>query len=220
MHVAQNDWRTRLAFLLLATITLYTLPTTVQAQTPRLQGQSASAAAMGNAFVAQADDPSALHYNPAGMTQLHGFQNLVRHLLDRRHHPVHQPNRRAGDRGPQQLGGLAPSRPYLSRRQSQGSWIHGARKSHGGRGLQQSIWLAHPLPQRRTISHRGDVYHLALTRHQTYRGLQAERSALDRFGSGHLHLLGAIRRGPRRTKIRLAWGSWNTGRLAGGTERH
>ncbi|HPV83585.1 MAG TPA: long-chain fatty acid transporter, partial [Nitrospira sp.] len=45
-----------------------------QAQTPRLQGQSASAAAMGNAFVAQADDPSALHYNPAGMTQLHGFQ--------------------------------------------------------------------------------------------------------------------------------------------------
>ena len=27
-------------------------------------------------FVAQADDPSALHYNPAGMTQLHGFQNL------------------------------------------------------------------------------------------------------------------------------------------------
>ena len=47
-----------------------------QAQTPRLQGQSASAAAMGNAFVAQADDPSALHYNPAGMTQLHGFQTL------------------------------------------------------------------------------------------------------------------------------------------------
>lgn len=52
------------------------LMTPAQAQTPRLQGQSASAAAMGNAFVAQADDPSALHYNPAGMTQLHGFQSL------------------------------------------------------------------------------------------------------------------------------------------------
>lgn len=51
-------------------------PTQAHAQTPRLQGQSASAAAMGNAFVAQADDPSALHYNPAGMTQLHGFQTL------------------------------------------------------------------------------------------------------------------------------------------------
>jgi long-chain fatty acid transport protein len=46
------------------------------AQTPRLQGQSASAIAMGNAFAAQADDPSALHYNPAGMTQLRGVQNL------------------------------------------------------------------------------------------------------------------------------------------------
>jgi len=29
---------------------------------------------MGNAFAAQADDPSALHYNPAGMTQLRGLQ--------------------------------------------------------------------------------------------------------------------------------------------------
>jgi long-chain fatty acid transport protein len=52
------------------------LPTNAHAQTPRLQGQSAAAAAMGNAFVAQADDPSALHYNPAGMTQLRGFQTL------------------------------------------------------------------------------------------------------------------------------------------------
>ncbi len=62
--------------LILLTAELCTLTTTVQAQTPRIQGQSAAAAGMGNAFVAQADDPSALHYNPAGMTQLHGFQNL------------------------------------------------------------------------------------------------------------------------------------------------
>ena len=31
---------------------------------------------MGNAFMAQADDPSAMHYNPAGMTQLPGVQNM------------------------------------------------------------------------------------------------------------------------------------------------
>jgi long-chain fatty acid transport protein len=32
---------------------------------------------MSNAFAAQADDPSALHYNPAGMTQLQGVQFMV-----------------------------------------------------------------------------------------------------------------------------------------------
>jgi len=32
---------------------------------------------MGNAFTAQADDPSALHYNPAGMTQLRGVQLMT-----------------------------------------------------------------------------------------------------------------------------------------------
>lgn len=36
--------------------------------------QSASAIAQGNAFSAQADDPSAIYYNPAGMTQLPGIQ--------------------------------------------------------------------------------------------------------------------------------------------------
>jgi long-chain fatty acid transport protein len=36
--------------------------------------QSAAANAQGGAFAAQADDPSAIHYNPAGMTQLSGIQ--------------------------------------------------------------------------------------------------------------------------------------------------
>jgi long-chain fatty acid transport protein len=36
--------------------------------------QGAAAIAQGNAFAAQADDPSAVHYNPAGMTQLRGAQ--------------------------------------------------------------------------------------------------------------------------------------------------
>ncbi len=47
-----------------------------QAQTPRIQGQGTAASGMGNAFAAQADDASALHYNPAGMTQLRGVHFL------------------------------------------------------------------------------------------------------------------------------------------------
>ena len=56
-------------------------PTGLYAQTPRLQSQGAAAAGMGNAFTAQADDPSAIHYNPAGMTQLLGVQAMLGTLL-------------------------------------------------------------------------------------------------------------------------------------------
>lgn len=53
----------------------------VAAQVPRIQGQGTAASGMGNAFSAQADDPSALHYNPAGMTQLHGVEVMTGVLL-------------------------------------------------------------------------------------------------------------------------------------------
>jgi long-chain fatty acid transport protein len=51
------------------------------AQMPRIQGQGAAASAMSNAFAAQANDPSALHYNPAGMTQLKGLQFMAGALI-------------------------------------------------------------------------------------------------------------------------------------------
>jgi long-chain fatty acid transport protein len=40
----------------------------------RLFNQGAAAAGQGGAFAAQADDPSAIYYNPAGLTQLRGVQ--------------------------------------------------------------------------------------------------------------------------------------------------
>ena len=52
-------------------------PEVASSQVPRIQGQGAAASAMSNAFSAQADDPSALHYNPAGMTQLQGVQLMA-----------------------------------------------------------------------------------------------------------------------------------------------
>ena len=51
------------------------------AQVPRIQGQGTAASGMGNAFAAQADDASALHYNPAGMTQLRGVQVMAGALI-------------------------------------------------------------------------------------------------------------------------------------------
>lgn len=39
--------------------------------------QGAKAVGMGGAFTAQADDPSAIHYNPAGISQLNGTQVMV-----------------------------------------------------------------------------------------------------------------------------------------------
>src|SRR5690242_8378015 len=47
---------------------------TVSAQALRFQPQGASAAGQGNAFAAQADDASAIQYNPAGLTQVEGVQ--------------------------------------------------------------------------------------------------------------------------------------------------
>jgi len=60
---------------------LLCIPGVASAQVPRIQGQGAAASAMGNAFAAQANDPSALHYNPAGMTQLWGFQFMAGGLI-------------------------------------------------------------------------------------------------------------------------------------------
>ena len=49
-------------------------PSELNANGFRLVSQDAFAAARGEAFVATADNPSAIHYNPAGLTQLEGQQ--------------------------------------------------------------------------------------------------------------------------------------------------
>lgn len=57
-----------------AAVALVALASTAHAGSFRIYDQSASAAGQASAFVAQADDPSAGYYNPAGMTQLRGMQ--------------------------------------------------------------------------------------------------------------------------------------------------
>jgi len=59
-------------------VTLFSMlaasPTGLMANGFRLVSQDAYAAARGEAFAATADNPSAIHYNPAGISQLEGHQ--------------------------------------------------------------------------------------------------------------------------------------------------
>lgn len=66
----------RFAVALLAGCILLFVPSLVGAQALRFQPQGVAAAGQGNAFSAQGDDPSAIHYNPAALTQLKGVQAL------------------------------------------------------------------------------------------------------------------------------------------------
>ena len=67
--------RRRLPLTLFSTLFgLVTVPATGLANGTRLPNQNAEATARGNAFVATADNPSAIYYNPAGLTQLSGLQ--------------------------------------------------------------------------------------------------------------------------------------------------
>ena len=56
---------------------IVSFPSTTSAQAIRFQPQGAAAAGQGNAFAAQADDASAIHFNPAGLTQVEGIQSMV-----------------------------------------------------------------------------------------------------------------------------------------------
>jgi long-chain fatty acid transport protein len=64
-------------FYSLVVMALLLLPSHASAQAIRFQPQGAAAAGQGNAFAAQADDASAIHFNPAGLTQVEGVQSIV-----------------------------------------------------------------------------------------------------------------------------------------------
>jgi len=62
-------------------VSLLLFPAFAHAGGFRILDQSASGTAQSNAITAQADDPSAVYYNPAGMTQLRGVQFSIGTLL-------------------------------------------------------------------------------------------------------------------------------------------
>lgn len=71
----------RLAGILLALCTAAVSSLPAFAEGFRIIDQSAAATGQGGAFAAQADDPSAVHFNPAAMTDLPGLQLTMGTLL-------------------------------------------------------------------------------------------------------------------------------------------
>jgi long-chain fatty acid transport protein len=71
--------KTTMSWMLCSVVMMvvFLLPSNTSAQAIRFQPQGATAAGQGNAFAAQADDASAIHFNPAGLTQVNGLQSIV-----------------------------------------------------------------------------------------------------------------------------------------------
>lgn len=68
----KSDWITFVFFIV--SILNLVFPLNASAETFRIIQQGGAATAQSGAFAAQADDPSAIFYNPAGLTQLSGTQ--------------------------------------------------------------------------------------------------------------------------------------------------
>ncbi len=73
--------RLPLVYLIIGLFNIFIIPETSFGEGFRILDHGASATGQGAAFAAQADDPSAIHYNPAGMTQLQGIQFSAGTLL-------------------------------------------------------------------------------------------------------------------------------------------
>src|ERR1043166_4392819 len=70
LQVITSRCAVRFGLLLIAIVSL--APISTMGLGSRIPNQDAEAIARGNAFVATADNPSAMYYNPAGITQLEG----------------------------------------------------------------------------------------------------------------------------------------------------
>jgi long-chain fatty acid transport protein len=73
--------KTLTVFAVLGAIAALALPWNVLGLGSRIPNQDAAAIGRGNAFVATADNPSAMYYNPAGITQLEGHNLQVGSLF-------------------------------------------------------------------------------------------------------------------------------------------
>ena len=128
-------------------------PAMTMAQAIRFQPQGATAAGQGNAFAAQADDASAIHFNPAGLTQVDGVQSIVGSTLMggsiKYKSPAGLDTR--GDLRRQYH--LASSKSFLSECQSGIPRRISVLARHCGDRSYFAIWLEHSLSSRWPLQH-------------------------------------------------------------------
>src|SRR6185295_19395772 len=74
MRIKSNRFGSHIHSLWLVIAWLAIGPVSVQAVGFRMPNQDPEGIARGNAFAATADNPAAIYYNPAGITQLEGQQ--------------------------------------------------------------------------------------------------------------------------------------------------
>lgn len=91
MHLPMRSFQA-MGWLVFALSVICWNPSLSHGEAFRILDQGAAASGQGAAFAAQADDPSAVHYNPAGMTQLSGMQFYGGTLLVGGHYDYTSPN--------------------------------------------------------------------------------------------------------------------------------
>lgn len=79
--MSRTSYRTRTSIGGLLPIIATSVPVAVYGLGVRIPNQDPAAIARGNAFVATADNPSAIYYNPAGITQLEGHNAQIASLF-------------------------------------------------------------------------------------------------------------------------------------------
>lgn len=165
-------YRLRYGVVLLCLSALcFNSPHAGHAQALRFQPQGAAAVGQGNAFAAQADDASAIHYNPAGLVQVERVQVIFGTALlggSIKHTSPSGVDTR-GD-----FGGSAvfppPSHTYVSANLGAFGFT-GLSRVTVGLGLTSPLRVEHALPYRWPIQDRLNVCHAAVARYQADGGL-------------------------------------------------
>ena len=216
-------WRCRrLLIALAACYVALLMPELAHGDGFRILDQGAAAAAQGAAFAAQADDPSAIHYNPAGMTQLPRSSVLSGDESRVGCDDLHQYRpARARAAAPPAPSPIRRRARCTSRRPSSGVGVDALTTADPGDRSGLAIRAPRSIyPSSGPLANVTTSRRAAAARHQADRGLPTDTVSIGRRGARHLHVLQPDRRwtsraeADRRSRVRATW--HRAGLIAGG----